>query len=479
MAGHMAPSTSSETPRRSADDYRQAALEALDRWGPAEATLGMSVPRIVESAGVNRSTVYRHWETAAAFNDEVAWFIATQLDGWFHAILEAPPDQPLLVTIGDAVLRPGAGLGTAIEAIVIGWPSSSPARRDIVACDRARRARFAAWMAQHLRSRGLVPVGDVSVELVAATILAMVSGRVLLFDMRSGMTGHDWTDEEVESLVAACERAVATMTTAAGEGESAAAGAAVWPGSIDAPGGEGGTVGHREVGATKVAILSACVDAFRASSFGDPTYPSPPRLVDLGRLARSLDISERRLQAVWPSTREMNSELLVAVVDRLREEAQDLAMEALSVGLAAPYESFDQLLISALHAAIGAGSAHLPTSYFTCGTALIDPVPRAAFLAALDEWRASLQVVLLAGLSMAGWFRHPEVSIEGYASQVFDVVAGLQLMAGLHPEVLVEEVAFRGAPCSLVGVAGYHLLCSISTRERVAPQVPGGRAPGI
>ncbi|WP_426571017.1 TetR/AcrR family transcriptional regulator [Aquihabitans sp. McL0605] len=455
--------------RRTPSEYVDEALAALDDWGPAETGIGLTIGGVAHAAGVTRSTIYRRWDTASELNEDLVWSTVTQSMGWCRRLLDTDPSTSFELALETALGQPVDALGVPCLSVIVSWPSTSTARAGAEAWEEQWLAAFATWLEAHLAAHGRAPGPEASSELLAVAITGLVNGRFLLVAMRHGIVPEAWLAESVPGLVAACSRLVASLTVGAepaGDGPPAKAAPVI-------------TLPFADVPEVKQRIFQAVEECVLRSSFGDPGFPAPQRLVDIARLARRLGISDRRLYQLWPSAASFNAELTVAILERTRLDTEEVVMEALRLGLEAPYETFAHLLASCFQAAVDCGTRYLPTSAFACTLPAIDPEARTALAGALDDWRDSVQVLCLAMLAMAGWFRLPEVPIEEYTQLVFEQVAGLQRLVGLHPSLLARTVPFRGAEAPMLGLIVYHLTCSISLRERPDTAASAGAAPGL
>jgi hypothetical protein len=365
---------------------------------------------------------------------------------------------------------PADALGPTARTIMCAWPRTSVARLQFAQWEQAWHDELGRWLEARLATDGRAMLDGLPIDVLALAIAAMVDGQLLFASLEIGPDLDGWDAASARRVASAVVRIYGELTVADGTAMAeATGGTARWvpdppPGPLD----------------PARAALAARIAAAVSRRPGSPCPPMASRLADIGRVARRLGVTERRVFDVWPTTRDMNLDLAKVIAARMFRYADDLAGIVLGTGLEQPYETFDRLLISSLDAITAWLASEEQASIFATGYASIDEEVQEYMRGALDGARAALRTLLLAALSMTGWYRRSEVSGDEYTAIVLEGLAGVAQLAVLHEGLAQRTVTFRGTEHPLLGTVGYFLARSVSTEDRPgAAPAPEPSAPPL
>jgi len=226
------------------------------------------------------------------------------------------------------------------------------------------------------------------------------------------------------------------------------------------------------MGAAKLRVLTAVADAASRPTDPNPDGPTPGRVVDLARLARSLGVTERRLYAVWPTTTAFNADVLDVVVRRAGAEADAFVSRAVEVCMAERFATYDHLMVSAFAGTIEACLSREPNPQFAIMLAFADSEVREPSVAVLLQWVQRLATSLLAVLGTAGMRPVDGLSLEQIGFGVFAMVLGLERMGALHPHLATATRTFDGREVPLLALLAYHGLRRNLTDAPLVPIPP-------
>ena len=403
---------------------------------------------------MSRTTIYRHWESIIDLNHDLAIFTVADTPSWQVELLRQPVGRPWAESIARAVEQTGPEQALLVRSFVAGWPASSAARAFVAKWETAWLVDFEHWLDAHCAATGRVPLDGTNSRSLAVTLAAMVEGQLIVGQYGRGPSVDDWDASVPSEIAMVTTRILDRMSEVKASGRTV-------PAKDWAP----EPLPHSGLTTAKASILLRTVEAVRAHPFGYPCSPVPSRLVDMGRLARKLDVTERRLFDVWPTTASLNVDLLERFFERYRAAAEDVAGEVLDIGLSDRYRSFEQLNTSALHEVVYVGLRPGRASFWGCGPAVMDPEVRSIATTNVEHWLGSLRTTFLAVLSMIGWYRRVDVSADEFTLRVLEGVIGLQRMASLNHDLLNETAPYRRYSLSLCGLAAYQISRSLSTDE--------------
>ncbi|MBX3285308.1 MAG: hypothetical protein KF703_08210 [Actinobacteria bacterium] len=415
-----------------------AALDLLDEVGVASPSIGLSIASAAAAAGVNRSTVYRHWPTAADLNTDLAVASACHLPGWQRRILEVEPGTAIEDAIHAALGDRPVEIGSAIRALAAGWGSDVEARRAIAAWESAWLDRFATWASVHVARNGRTWAAGSSPTVLAVGLAATVEGWLVARTLEGA---HDDAGPlaTVEPLGRRA-RLLLDELTAPGEPTPDATDHETFV--VEAPPGPTGSDARASIARR---IIDACIDPATGRWSAEPS-----RLVDLERLARRLDVSPRWLYQLWPTPAAMNTAIVEAWFERDRSAIDRYAnawlAEAGPAGRATPSERFSRALDDSIRRRVGTVEAN----QFSLSPAAADPEVRPTLDRIQGEYRALVRLVYLASLSIAGWKQRPGIGVDEYTAIMFEANLGLDRLVALHPDLLEREVEIDGRPPPLL-----------------------------
>jgi AcrR family transcriptional regulator len=452
---------------RRGSEYLDAALELLDEFGTAEPTLGLTTRAAALAAGTTRSTMYRHWHSVGELNDDAARFAICHEPGWELLVAAEPFDRPLADVLGAALGGERVLLTSATRAAVAGWPLASIARQEIAEWEAATVTTLAAWLEGNAERAGRTFREGTSPRLAALTIGAHIEGVLLMGIYQHGVASADWPAGWIDDASRSAERILEHLTEPAPAGSDGARAAAPVP-AMPAP---------PALTEAQRSILARMRDTLQEAPIGLPSSIAPGRVVDMARLARRCEVSERQLYRIWPTPELLNADICLAYAARYRRQAESYAEEVFSIGFSDQFATFDQLLVSALDAWVRSPARAAPATPFMPALPLLDPAVRLPVMSAIPDWSTLTRTTFVAILAMARWYRRPEVSADQFAEAMMDGVIGAQRLAALNPELLAETTAFRGTEQSVLGLVLYHLGRSMATTEPPSVLPPPG-SPG-
>jgi AcrR family transcriptional regulator len=397
---------------KSEDRVLDAALGLLQVHGPASQRLGLSVAEASRISGLHRSSLYRRFSTAAELNDAVTVWLAAGPDDWRGHLCAQPVDAPLDVVLPPVLRNPLQDLGPTVRGLVVGWDETHPVRRPVVVAERARLAELAGWLDRHLEAHGRQVRGAIGPLGLAQTVSAMVEGQSLQWVHASRHERTQWEGVLRPALV----RRVARVVEHASE-----------PRTID-----GADPAVPEVRDALVEV-DPVVDRFLAAEAHHAYQwrPEPRRLVDLGRLARQVGVSERRVYDLWPTAESMNAAVCIEVLRRRLLVQSDLASTKVDRYLNDPdlaqlLEGFSDLIRNAFeHRA----------NYFAVLPALWDPRLRLALEPLLVQWMSESRRAFLATQAALGVSRRTGVDATELTATLRTTSLGFLRLVGLHPEL--------------------------------------------
>lgn len=448
-------------------EYISAALALLDEQGIADPSLGISVRAATAGAGVARSTIYRHWETVADLNDDLAIVAIADADGWQRQVLATPPATPLAAAVEQAVTATWPAPGAIARVLLAGWTANDRARSFAQEWERGWTEAFSAWLLRHLAATGQ-QIGptfrgdrpeDTGVRALVAAVTAIVEGHLIVDLYRRGAAVDTPRGDLAERIGAA----VAWL-----------AGAAIEP--AEAPGGQPGPdTGPDDLAALLPAsgIVGAKLDIARrvfrsaqAHPFGEECSPTVSRVVDPARLARRLGITERRLFDVWPTAASCNIDVIRGIAERERVEVEELIFALLDIGSGdEAYEDFTALSTMGLERCTRNMVRPDHIHVFACSLLVADPAARSEMVEIIDGHIGAMRTYFFAAIGMTRWYRRTEINGDDYVQHMIAVMVGTQRLAALTPSVLDEELWFDGRRLPFCGTVNMVVSRSMMTLE--------------
>lgn len=416
------------------EDFVDAAVAMVDRYGSADPGLGYTMVAAAEVAGIGRQALYNHWASITDLTAAIAVHSSMTRPGWRHRLLETEPDASLASALRQALAEPD--LAPVIRAIVSAWPLDNPARRALIEWEQAWFAVAARWLESRVAGEGRSFGEGGDAELFAIVATAWADGCYFMANWLTGPTLPDWAEPDVVEHDYEMGLAWLDRVLPVGEGGPVRSDVVEEFSMPPAP--------EPALGAAQRAIIDALLDATGAPPSDDRPRPTPGRLVDLARLARELGVSERSLYNRWPQVNDLNADVLEHVLVRARRESEERAALALKVCWERQFTSYDDLIISGIGALIDATADRAPFTHFAMVVASLDDAVREPSAAFVREWVDSLATSFLAMFAVSGWRLEDEVSIRKLMMPMFSTVLGLQRIACMHPDLASSTRTFRG-----------------------------------
>lgn len=453
--------------------YVTVALQLLDEYGVSEPGFGITMKSAAIASGAARSTIYRHWEVVAELNDDMARFVVGDVEGWQRRVLADDPAHDLGAAIAASMSTAGIEPGAGRRMLLVGWPADRPGRVFARQWEAAWLDAYATHLANHLGSTGhrVVPVlgpgadpealdhaGDAQAaarRVVAVGIAAMVEGAHIFALYKHGPDPVNWD----AGFGPAIGRAVTRFVDLLVEPDPSATSAG-WEPVVPDPLPDSG------LGGAKADHLGRILEHIRLHPFGSEGSPAPPRLVDMARLARRAELSERWLYELWPTVASCNADLLVAVLDRDQDITAEQAFAMLSAGFSASGPpDYARMWAEGLQSCIEALLAPGRITVLGAAQGLMDPDVRERMTGFNKAPGQVGRGVLLSLLGMIGEQLQPEVCADEFNDTMFSTVLGLLRLALLHPELLTERAWFEGRDLPLCG-----LICLLVKNSMSAPE---------
>jgi hypothetical protein len=400
------------------DTYTREALALLDEFGPASPSLGIGATQFCRIADIHRSVLYRLWDTVEHLNHDLALVLATGPGAWQEQVLAAPADEDLAAIVGRVAADGGALASAFVRGTIAGWLPGHPVRAPLVAIEDRWLGLLALRIEQRWAAAGRV-AGRGDARLAAMAVSATIDGCLAL-------RAHDPTPA----------RAAFSLTSDAGLADRVVR----ILDHLSVPG--VGPAHHPPERADAVPgsskqtrLLRRVIEDRPPGTMLEAWEPACPRLVHPARLARRLDVNERRLFAMWPTAREVNLALARAVIDRETEWTNEISREMVQIGMHAGFEGIDHLLMKATQAGYlpleGPRMCDLFAIYRTFG----DPVVQATVGPQIETWLRDIRIGVIAMASLTTWTPKPSISPEELACSFTDTFHGAHLLRNLHPDL--------------------------------------------
>jgi AcrR family transcriptional regulator len=400
-----------------------ASLESADAVG-LRAPIFIAPTLAARLAGVSRSTIYRHWPTPLALNDDLMVEAVVHRPGWQQAAV-ADPTVPLADALRPYLANPARDLGVVARCGAIQAVHTFPSGPLALAAEGRWRVALADRLGAELARRARSPRPGTSVATIADAIAAVVEGALLLDAVRRGPAHRGWTEADGDVVLDAVDRVIGTATVP--DGHSPGTGrhgtgsrdpgtrAAATPGAATPP--------HRPEATRRLA--ARVVEAFAALTAADREVVPALRLVDAEDVAERAGVTGRWVFQAWPTTAHHNGDLIAAILrrhqDRCTALAHELAGRYLDEGRPVDADDLHRLLADSVRA----GSDPLRAGFANTVVSTRDPLMRARSAACYDRWLRLYQVELLVVLGGLGRTADPEVG----AATATRLVAGALLGA--------------------------------------------------
>lgn len=413
------------------DDLLTAAISLLQHHGPAAGGLQFRADGVGEVLGISRTTLYKRWASMTELSADFLCFNAVYADSWMHRLLRTDPCLPFSTIAAEIFAADGPEVGVTIRAAISMRPDGDDLRNRTHAADRHWFAQLDDWFARHLAHRQRRAIPEITSVQAALVLVTTVAGFALLGSITTQT--RDMLPPSLDAPTAAVllDGLYQRLTTTAST-----------PPTDPLPAGAATPTQHHDAAMPGVdRVQLADLETLSRALFVD-TCPArtarllkPVRIVHTRHLARAVSLTERRLNAIWPTAADLNGDVGAALIRRsLRSSAEVLAR--LFAGAAgAPVETARRRLPAAMQRLVALGGEDDTTAPFAALSALQDPPVAARLAAECDHWLRDLSVVTAATLHVLQ-LQPDNLSVTSLTPALVGAALGAQRLAAMHPEVL-------------------------------------------
>lgn len=437
---------------RATEAYLDAAVDLLGKLGPAGGGRRLHLYDVESVSGVSRSTLRRMWPTVHAMADDVRVHAACGRPDWHQGLCAVDPALPWETALTAAVRRT-ASLSPVLHRAALRAVPASPTAAALRRWEQLQLARVERWVAAHLLITGTVPVGDLTVADLTAVLAALVEGT--LYGEAVGEAPATVVPRAAPARIGrAVARAVTELVAPDREARPRR------PVSI------GPAVGPPTQDGRLLPVLDTVVRRAEEARFGVVGGPQPTRLVDVTEVARTLGVTTRRVQMVWPTTTDQNADVAEHVVRRVRERAEGRHRQALREALAAlsaapPSADRDEVVapvfVRMVRDLLLVGLVRSRAGPLAASLALADPVVADRVHTELDAWQEGQAALFMASMQLLGIRLDPALDAADYGGAVFAGLTGGLLLGRLHPTLAEEQVTVVGERLPLLGLGALAL----------------------
>lgn len=433
-----------ETPQTS---VLHAAYDQLAKHGPATDARSVTLTGIARAVGMSRTNLYRRWETSSDLALDIAVHRCTPPDGW-HAQVCVDDGGPIAEAIRRALSSAGSGAGVTTRASVATW-SDTTAHRRVAAWERAHLLELVERLRREWAGRGDAPWTD-----VAITITSLLEGMHHIHAQTAEHPGDSMPPELVDELAATAERMIGFFITEV-EGDDVA-------------------LPPEPVGAVDRIDPDEPLPERIVAALGDGSMDfltdEARRVVDMGVLARTVGVSERSLYARWPTPADLNADLYLESVDRIRDAFARVVIEVFQASVSGTYTN-TMPLIARMNDwfmdpdRFPEATVHLGLADVLTGQAVLDRVRGPV---ELGMQFADLQT---AGIVHATGFRvRSDLRMRTYTQLILGMGLGTHRVAALHPAIRSRRLRYLGEEYSAGGVG--HTSMTRTSCDLVQPEAP-------
>jgi len=416
--------------------YAELAHQYFVAQGAPRREAVVSLAEVSRAIGISRSSLYRHWETAADLSNAVVGHLATTSMGWQHH-LRLDPGEPVAEAVRRLFADPRAYEGLAIWPAITTDPASSDVR---LRCARFERA-FVARLARHLELTTPTEVDHpVPWTDLAVAVAALIDGVTTAWAVVRPAPGTA-SDPALTDVIVDVIADLVVQYPAAVTGPDR---------PIDEPDGRGEPADPSPGARSLLERIAAAVDAGTLS-----VDPAQHRIVDVEDLARRSGVTSRFLFQLWPTASDMNGDVLEVAWERLRANAhrEDLAV-ATELAQAGGTELSTSQRVR--WAARGADPLHSPE-----GTGIIPLIAlvgdralaaRSRSLVA-DGWLAESGIAAASALQAVGARLRPGRTLRDAAVLSAVRHLGMWRIAGMHETIGGRRLELEGEQLPATGIA--------------------------
>ena len=432
--------------------YLDVALEMLHDNGPRDRGIRLLATGVAASAGLARSGVYQLWPTMEELDRDLVRYCAFELSSWTRLILRQPPDLAMAEIVERTLNTVGIDFGGLARSSICGW-EDSPIFEEAGAVELAWLDEFAMWVSAHLAAHKREPATGTSAADIALMLAVSIEGMSAFRHITEVFTTRSWPRDSGREIAQLIDGSLAEMTVPSNAPPSASG----WVCPEPAP---------SRFSPRQRRILDAVIVALDQ---GAPGLTRPIRLVEHRQLAVALGLTERAVHQIWPTISDLNRDLAVEAIRRLRGTSGDALGLVLNLGFEEAYEFYQEHFSSAAQAMVELG-VHRDQPFRSW--AFGDPEVRRVFAAGIREWATSLQVPYVALLTTGGFHLKRGVTPRVYVDGLFSTVIGCQRFGIQNPDLLRRTTSY-GVP--LFGLATSKVARSLTARSTDAPQFEDGK----
>ena len=426
----------------------EAAYEQLARLGPV-AERSVSLTSVAKATGMGRSNLYRRWPTASDLASDIAVHRSTPDDGW-HAHLCIDDGGPLESAIRRSLATRASADGVLTRATVATW-AGTRAQERMAAWERAHVVRLVARLRREWGPDLAAPWTD-----AAIAVTSLMEGMLLMWAQFAAEPGELMPPELAEEVTQTILRVIAFMIHEA-EG-------------VDTPiRGEGDELGDQG------DPLPPRVRDALAAGLLDPPDDGGRRVIDMGVLARARGVTERSLYNRWPTAADLNGDLFVESVQRVRDAFARTIVDVFQSHATGSFSN-TMPLIALMNAwfmdpaRFPEARVHLGLAELLSGQAVLDRVRDAV---ELGLQVADLQTAAL--LQASGFRLRPDVRTRTYTMLIVGMGMGSHRTLATHPELVDRRLRYLGEEYLAAGVG--HTAMTRTCSELIAPPSTSDAAP--
>lgn len=426
----------------------EAAIVLLQEHGPASGGLQFRAIGVCDVLGISRTTLYKRWSSMTDVSTDFLCFNAVYADSWMHRMLRTDPAVPFH-DVATAIFAPNRPeTGVIIRAATSMRPPDDDLRRQAHAADRRWFVQLEDWFTRHLAAQGRHAIPEVTSVQAALLLVTTVAGLALFGGITTRTREMLPRGLDAPTAAALLDGLYQRLTVTGPPRRSGTAHAPSAPtdqAAIDL--GPGFSPG-------KLADLEALTTALFVDSSEElnARILKPVRLVHTRHLARAASLTERRLNAIWPTPADLNGDVGVALARRSLRSTTGVLSTLFTGAADETRDGARRLLPTSMQKMVALGVEHNTVAPFAALSALQDPPVAERLAAECERWLHDLTLVTAATLHALQLDPRPEVNVQSLTSALLAATLGAQRLVAMHPEVLSHTTA-TGEPLLGFGIA--------------------------
>ncbi|QXC59751.1 TetR/AcrR family transcriptional regulator [Aquihabitans sp. G128] len=427
--------------------WLDAAYEQLAKHGPVTDGRSVSLAAAAKALGMSRTHLYRLWPTSAAMAADLAVHRSTPATGW-HAQVCRDDGAPFLDALRRALASPGSAAGVLTRASVATW-SGTAAHDALATWERGHLADLTGRLRREWGPTTSGPWTD-----IAVAVIALVEGMHLMCAQFAPDPGAPMAPDLAEEVTQTAGRIIEFLLVEAEGDDTPLRTTDGQPGAADGP---APTVLPPRVAA---AVADGTLDV-------DPEHDGGRRVVDMGVLARSLGVSERSLYGRWNTPADLNADLFLESVQRVRGAFARILLEVFQSNASGDF-SHPMPLFARMNAwfmdpqRFPEATVHLGLVDVLTSRAVLERV-RQPVLEGLQV--ADMQTAAL--LQASGFRLIAGLRMRSYTMFIVGMGMGSHRTSATHPELLARRLRYLGEDHLASGVG--HTAMTRSCTELVDP----------